>query len=148
MRRLQDCSKFRSQSVERYGYVFHDTNGQNCGRTLKVQLFLLSVICTQHHLSHAFFLTTGSLSSCSQLFVIVSQHARTSVLFRFHNAHALPQGPNGSSIVSQMSLVKHSSSPTVHPPSLLHRSGHVDLHFSTALSSSPPTATLPRSAPT
>ena len=39
------------------------------------------------------FLTTGSLSSCSRLFEIVSQHARTSLSFSytFHNAHALVQ---------------------------------------------------------
>ena len=35
------------------------------------------------------FLTTNSLSSCSQLFVIVCQHASFS--YRSHNAHALAQ---------------------------------------------------------
>ena len=33
-----------------YGYVFHDTHGQNIGRTLKTQWFLLNEMCTDTHL--------------------------------------------------------------------------------------------------
>ena len=79
----EGCSKIAQNSEVRVSRCM-DTfstarRAQIVCRTVKIQLFLLSVICTQHHLSHAFFLTTGSLSSCSQLFVIVSQHARTSL---------------------------------------------------------------------
>ena len=33
---LPDCSKFQSQDVQTYGYVFHDINGPNLGQTLKI----------------------------------------------------------------------------------------------------------------
>ena len=52
------------------------------------------------------------------------------------------------SVLSQASLVKHSSSPTFHAPSLLHTFRYFDPHFPTAPGSSPPTATPPRSVPT
>ena len=45
-RTLQNCSKFQSQTVHFYGYVFHDTNGPNHGQTLKTQWFLSNEICT------------------------------------------------------------------------------------------------------
>ena len=47
---LPDCPEFQSQNVQISGYVFHDTNGQNHGQTLKAQLFLLNEICPDTHL--------------------------------------------------------------------------------------------------
>ena len=48
-RTLQDSSEFRSQNVYIFGYVFHDTNGQNHGLTLKIQWYLLNDICPVTH---------------------------------------------------------------------------------------------------
>ena len=42
--------RIQSQSVQMYGYVFHDINGQTFGQTLKIQWFLLNEICTDTHL--------------------------------------------------------------------------------------------------
>ena len=47
--RLSDTSKFQSQDVQMYGHVFHDINGPNLGRTLKIQCVLLNEICTDTH---------------------------------------------------------------------------------------------------
>ena len=38
--------KFQNRSVQTFGFVYHDTNGQNHGPVWKTQLFLLSGICT------------------------------------------------------------------------------------------------------
>ena len=46
---LQNYSKLQSQIVQMYGYVFHDTNGQTRGQTLKIQWFLVNEICTITH---------------------------------------------------------------------------------------------------
>ena len=35
-RMLPDCSKFQKRNVLMFGYVFHDTNGQNHGKVLKI----------------------------------------------------------------------------------------------------------------
>ena len=43
---LQNCCKFQSQNVQIFGFVYHDTNGQNHGPAWKTQSFLLSEICT------------------------------------------------------------------------------------------------------
>ena len=43
---LTNYSKFPNRSVQTYGFVYHDTNGQNHGPVWKTQLFLLSGICT------------------------------------------------------------------------------------------------------
>ena len=64
---LPDCSKFLSQNVQTYGYVFHDLHGPNPGQSLKIQWFLLNEICTDTHLrdycgkdsSRKFFLEHG-----------------------------------------------------------------------------------------
>ena len=49
-RMIPDCSEFQSQTVQTYGYVFHDVNGQHHGLTLKIQWFLLNEIGTVTHL--------------------------------------------------------------------------------------------------
>ena len=49
---LPDCSETKVKNVQKCGYVFHDTNGQNHGLTLKAQWYLLNEICTVTH-SHA-----------------------------------------------------------------------------------------------
>ena len=41
-RMLQSCSEFRSQNVQIFGYVFHDTSGHNLGQTFLVQWLLLN----------------------------------------------------------------------------------------------------------
>ena len=38
--------KSQHRSVQTFGFVYHDTNGQNHGPVWKTQLFLLSGICT------------------------------------------------------------------------------------------------------
>ena len=38
--------KFPNRNVQTYGFVYHETNGQNHGPVWKTQLFLLSGICT------------------------------------------------------------------------------------------------------
>ena len=38
--------KTPSRNVQTFGFVYHDTNGQNHGPVWKTQLFLLSEICT------------------------------------------------------------------------------------------------------
>ena len=38
--------KIQNRSVQTFGFVYHDTNGQNHGPVWKTQLFLLSGICT------------------------------------------------------------------------------------------------------
>ena len=46
---MKDAHKllfFQNRSVQTFGFVYHDTNGQNHGPVLKTQLFLLSGICT------------------------------------------------------------------------------------------------------
>ena len=43
------AKKAKSQNVQMYGYVFHDTRGQNLGQTLKTRWFLLNEICTDTH---------------------------------------------------------------------------------------------------
>ena len=40
---------FKSQSVQIYGCVFHDTHGQNLGQTLKIQWFFSTETCTDTH---------------------------------------------------------------------------------------------------
>ena len=42
----QIISKFQKRSVQTFGFVYHDTNGQNHGPVLKTQSFLLNEICT------------------------------------------------------------------------------------------------------
>ena len=37
--------KFQNRSVQTFGFVYHDTNGQNLGSVWKTQSFLLSEIC-------------------------------------------------------------------------------------------------------
>ena len=48
-RTLPDCSKFQSQNVQTYAYVFHDMNGRNPGKTLKIPWFFLNEIYTDTH---------------------------------------------------------------------------------------------------
>ena len=47
--KMEDCSqiieKFPNRSVQTFGFVYHDTNGQNHGPVWKTQSFLLSEIC-------------------------------------------------------------------------------------------------------
>ena len=43
---LTNFWKFQNRSVQTFGFVYHDTNGQNHGPVWKTQLFLLSGICT------------------------------------------------------------------------------------------------------
>ena len=38
--------KFQNRNVQTFGFVYHDTNGQNHGPVWKTQSFLLSEICT------------------------------------------------------------------------------------------------------
>ena len=45
----QIIQKFLDQSVQTFGFVYHDTNGLNHGPVWKVQLFLLKGICTVIH---------------------------------------------------------------------------------------------------
>ena len=40
------CWKFQSHNVQIFGFVYHDTNGQNHGPVWKTQSFLLKGICT------------------------------------------------------------------------------------------------------
>ena len=49
-RMLQDRLKIESQHVQKYGFVFHDTNGQHHGKIFKTPLFLLSETYTEAHL--------------------------------------------------------------------------------------------------
>ena len=49
-RTLPNCSQFPSQSVQTFGYVFHDTTGRNHGQTLKIQWFFSNETCTDIHL--------------------------------------------------------------------------------------------------
>ena len=42
---LTHCWKFQSRSVQTFGFVYHDTNGQNHDPVWKTQSFLLSGIC-------------------------------------------------------------------------------------------------------
>ena len=44
--KMEDAHKFPNRSVQTFGFVYHDTNGQNHGPAWKTQLFLLSGICT------------------------------------------------------------------------------------------------------
>ena len=39
-------NKFQNRSIQTFGFVYHDTNGQNHGPVWKTQLFLLSGSCT------------------------------------------------------------------------------------------------------
>ena len=43
---LQIMEKLQNRSVQTFGFVYHDTNGQNHGPVWKTQSFLLSGICT------------------------------------------------------------------------------------------------------
>ncbi len=43
---LTNYWKKQNRSVQEFGFVYHDTNGQNHGPVLKTQLFLLNGICT------------------------------------------------------------------------------------------------------
>ena len=38
--------KLQNRSVQTFGFVYHDTNGQNHGPVWKTQSFLLNAICT------------------------------------------------------------------------------------------------------
>ena len=108
------------------------------GRIAKIELSTTlcvhSTTCRTHFFSHCRWSVL--------LFTVVCQRARTSACcsYRFHNAHALAQAQQLKfvGVVSRM----------FHPPSLLHPFGHLDLHFPTAPSCSPPTPILPRSVPT
>ena len=40
-----NCSKFPNRNVQTFGFVYHDTNGQNHGPVWKIESFLLSEIC-------------------------------------------------------------------------------------------------------
>ena len=42
---LQNCWKFPNRNVQTFGFVYHDTNGQNHSPAWKIQSFLLSEIC-------------------------------------------------------------------------------------------------------
>ena len=42
---LHNNEKFQNRSVQTFGFVNHDTNGQNHGPVWKIQSFLLSEIC-------------------------------------------------------------------------------------------------------
>ena len=42
---LTNYWKFQNRSVQTFGFVYHDTNGQNQGPVWKIQSFLLSEIC-------------------------------------------------------------------------------------------------------
>ena len=48
--KLEDAHKLlkisKKRSVQTFGFVYHDTNGQNHGPVWKIQSFLLSGICT------------------------------------------------------------------------------------------------------
>ena len=83
--------------------------------------------CAQHHLSHAHFFSLQVvcplLHSCLSL--LVSMRASRTDL----TTHT--RWLKFVSVVSQASLVKHSSSPMFHPSSLLHPFGHIGLHLST-----------------
>ena len=46
---LPDCLEFQSPNVQTHVYVFHDTNGKNLGRPLKIEWFLLNENCTDTH---------------------------------------------------------------------------------------------------
>ena len=46
----QLLKQIQSPNVQTYGYVFHDTNGPNRGRTLKALWILLNEICIVTHL--------------------------------------------------------------------------------------------------
>ena len=43
---LQNYSKFQNRNVQVFGFVYHDTSGQDHGHTLMIQSFFLSEICT------------------------------------------------------------------------------------------------------
>ena len=47
---LQNYWKFQSQNVQTFGFVFHDTNDQNHGQTLKIRWFLLNENFSDIHL--------------------------------------------------------------------------------------------------
>ena len=55
-RMLQNCSNFPNRKIRIYGYVFHATNGQNRGQTLKILWFL----------SNKFFSDIHLLASCGR----------------------------------------------------------------------------------
>ena len=46
---LPDYTKFLRQNVRAFGYVFHDTNGQNPGQTLKIPCVFSNEIKTDTH---------------------------------------------------------------------------------------------------
>ena len=43
---MKDAPKFQNGNVQTFGFVYHDTDGQNPGPVWKTQSFLLSEICT------------------------------------------------------------------------------------------------------
>ena len=47
--RFPDCSKFPNRNVQMFEYVFHDSNGQNHLRKLKIPWYLLNETCTVIH---------------------------------------------------------------------------------------------------
>ena len=44
--KMEDAHKFQNRSVQTFGFVYHDTSGQNHGPVWKIQSFFLSEICT------------------------------------------------------------------------------------------------------
>ena len=48
-RMLPDCFKLPNRNVQMFGYVFHHTNGQNNGETLKTLWYFLNETCTVTH---------------------------------------------------------------------------------------------------
>ena len=48
-RTLSVCSKFLSQHVQTYGYVFHDTNGPNHRKALEIPWYFLTETCMVTH---------------------------------------------------------------------------------------------------
>ena len=76
---LQNDWKFQNRSVQTFGFVHHDRNGQNHGPVWKTQSFLLSEICTvilwqncygKGNLRKSYWNTAGrKFSNCECLFV-------------------------------------------------------------------------------
>ena len=44
-----DSPKFLIRNVQTFGHVFHDTNGQHHGQTLKIPWYLLNETCMVTH---------------------------------------------------------------------------------------------------
>ena len=43
---MEDAPKFPNRNVQKFGFVYHDTNGLNHGPVWKIRSFRLSEICT------------------------------------------------------------------------------------------------------